>query len=363
MQRLWYHPESDSLFWSEEYPHEGLCEDMTHDLGFRLKAQDIITTPKDVEPYDHDEDVTFGDSKIGDLRIFMAFNGKVTPETAVYSGRQTREPKLPSKPTMASGTIAAAIVESYKKWERKPADLYPTPVDGTESLIPLLQSIALLSDGTVDKTGTEGRSIQRIWEPACGDGRISRVLEWHGYDVFSSDLREHSGYGRGGFNFLTDHLSEIGWDPKDDIDAIVTNPPFSHAKEFITKALTIAPVVVMLVKQTYWNTKGRLSLWDEFRPAFFLPFTWRLAFLKDERGNSPLMDCAWCVWIRGNDEPGCFMEPLRRRVYPGYHGKGLVGANANLTEAVIELGTAVAEFRSRIMASREDGGDDEEKAI
>lgn len=294
MHRLWFHPESDGLFWDTEYPHDGLCEDVT--------------------------------------------DSKVHRDAAVERGMATPPGVLPLK---AHG-MAEAIVESYKKWERKPADLYPTPVDGTESLMPLLQQYG----------------VKRVWEPACGDGRMARVLEWHGLDVLATDLREHSGYGIGGFNFLTDHLSKIGWDPKDDIDAVITNPPFSHAKEFIIKALTVAPFVAMLVKQTYWNVQGRLPLWDGFRPSYFLPVTWRLAFLKDERGNSPLMDCAWVVWVRDWNEPGCFMEPLRRRVYPGYHGRGLVGANASLTEAVVELGAAVAGFRTRILASQTDGGED-----
>lgn len=27
-----------------------------------------------------------------------------------------------------------------------------------------------------------------VWEPACGGGHISKVLEAHGYDVLSSDI-------------------------------------------------------------------------------------------------------------------------------------------------------------------------------
>ena len=33
-----------------------------------------------------------------------------------------------------------------------------------------------------------------IWEPACGEGHISKVLEQHGYEVISSDLI-YRGYG------------------------------------------------------------------------------------------------------------------------------------------------------------------------
>lgn len=219
-------------------------------------------------------------------------------------------------------TMADAIVASYKKWERKPADLYPTPVDATESIMPLIRALEVHGK-------LKGK---RVLEPACGDGRISRVLEWHGMEVTSSDIREHSGYGVGGVDFLSPGMRAL----EGHYDMVFTNPPFSLAWEFLVQARKIAPVVIFLVKQNFWNTKGRLKLWDECRPTFFLPITWRLAFLKEERGNSPLMDCAWCVWIDGMDEE-CFFEPISKVVYPGYHGKGLKGAMAGLTEAVVEL--------------------------
>lgn len=232
-------------------------------------------------------------------------------------------------------SMADAIVASYKTWERKPADLYPTPVDATESIIPLLEAIDLSPDPEL----TGPLRIQRVWEPACGDGRLARVLEHHGYEVTSSDLRECIPHpGEGGVDFLKPSVQSCF-----KYDAIITNPPFSHAREFVERARKIAPVVIMLVKQNYWNTKGRLSMWDEHRPTFFLPITWRLAFLKAERGNSPLMDCAWCVWIAGREDE-CYFEPVRKRVYPGYADIGTLGAMAALAEAAGDLAGALAEM-------------------
>src|SRR3546814_632303 len=125
-------------------------------------------------------------------------------------------------------TIADAIITSYKKWERKPADLYPTPVDGTESLIPALKAMKR----------PDGLPVKRIWEPACGDGRLARVREWHGFEVIATDLREYPGYGVGGLDFLDEHpMTKWGWDIGE-IDAIVTNPPFSLAEEFIRRSLS-----------------------------------------------------------------------------------------------------------------------------
>lgn len=213
------------------------------------------------------------------------------------------------------GTMADAITSSLAKWERKPADFYPTPVDGTNSLVPVLQAL----------------DVHRVWEPACGDGRLSRVLDWHGFDVISTDLREHSGFGYGGLDFLTDTpASKWGW-LTGDVDAIVTNPPFALAEPFIRRARSLAPTVVMLLKATYWNTQGRIALFDEHKPAYEFKLTWRLPFLEKERGKSPLMDCIWVVW---NDEarlsvdghPVCLTEPMPKVPYPGYRDRGLSAA-------------------------------------
>lgn len=278
--RLWYHQDSDALHISDVW--DGVSEDVTDIAKMRKAAKD--------------RGLTF-----------------------VYEGMETADFKR--------RTIADAIVASYKKWERKPADLYPTPVDGTESLVPVLNVMR-------DHLALTGPC--RVWEPACGDGRMARVLEWHGFDVFGSDFRETPGYGIGGIDFLKDAPRTTGLIPHDSFDMIVTNPPFSLAEQFIRKALSITPNVAMLLKATYWNAASRLPFFHEHRPAFVLPLTWRLAFLESERGKSPLMDCVWVVWSALGEEH-CVFEPIKRLRYPGYAGKGLKGAMANLEEALADL--------------------------
>ena len=56
-----------------------------------------------------------------------------------------------------------------------------------------------------------------IWEPACGDGAISKVLVEAGYQVVSTDLVDR-GYGKGGYNFLKSTIP-LG-------KHIITNPPY-----------------------------------------------------------------------------------------------------------------------------------------
>lgn len=301
---LYYHDESDSLFWSEEWPNDGQCEDVTYVDRFMDAAEKRgLKCPGKMR--DRDD----ADEKFFEVSSEVTSSGK--------------------------SSIADAIVKSYVKWERKPADLYPTPVEATEALIPVLKTMKR----------PDGKPIKKIWEPSCGDGRIARVLEWHGFEVIGTDIREYPGYGFGGIDFVNDDPVEtLGWDPRDDVDLILGNPPFSLAEEFIRKARQYCPNVIMLLKQTYWNTKGRSEgLWRDETPSLELKLTWRLAFLKKERGKSPLMDCMWVCWFEDHiaeddkGRPYCATEPLAKKQYPGYPDIGLMPALQVLEGEMHEL--------------------------
>src|SRR5690348_10540948 len=109
-------------------------------------------------------------------------------------------------------------------------DFYPTPEIATVKLL-------------------EIETFQgEIWEPACGDGAISRVLERYGYLVKSTDLIDR-GYGEGGLDFLRSQYRTRN---------IVTNPPFKFANKFIHHALTHATAkVVMLLRLNFLESKSR----------------------------------------------------------------------------------------------------------
>lgn len=259
--RLFYHPESHSYFVEEpgEWQRTGdgcLCEDVTGDDDHELAA---ACAGVDIEGLD--------------------------PETqyVVIDEQGARDVGPEEYFDKAIGGQAGAIVASMAKWARKPADLYPTPADCTYSLIPHLEEF--LPPGSV------------ILEPACADGQMSKALEEFGYEVISTDLRPDVKYGTGGIDFLADD-----YEAPEGVDAVMTNPPFKAAALFIQQALKIAPVVVMLLKAQYWNTDNRKVLFRETKPWRIFSLTWRPAFLEEERGKSPLMDCIWVVWRRGHDD-------------------------------------------------------------
>ena len=158
--------------------------------------------------------------------------------------------------------------------KRRELDFYPTPPEVTHALMQFL----------------ELHASAKVWEPACGDGAMSKVLAAYVDSVRSSDIRQ-SGYGEGGVDFLaTDHPC----------DAVITNPPFNVSAEFIRHALKQAPIVAMVLKSQYWHAKKRTELFHESPPAWVLPLTWRPDFLGGERGGAPTMEVHWTVWVRGD---------------------------------------------------------------
>jgi hypothetical protein len=167
-----------------------------------------------------------------------------------------------------------AVLANRSNEKRRELDYYPTPEDVTEALLRFLK----LPKGT-------------IWEPACGDGAMSKVIEAHGHMVISSDIRQ-TGYGEGGIDFISA--------PARKCDAIITNPPFGLAGDFIRRGTMIAPAVALLFKSQFWHAQKRTELFEQNPPTWILPLTWRPDFMFGERGGASTMDCLWSVWIKDN---------------------------------------------------------------
>ncbi len=140
-----------------------------------------------------------------------------------------------------------------------------------------------------------------IWECACGEGHISKVLEKAGYNVYSSDLI-YRGYGdTESFNFLEDTLDDFDGD-------IITNPPYKYAKEFVKTAIeTIKPghKVAMFLKLTFLESKSRRELFDKYPPKTVYVSSSRLQcakngdFEKYGKGVGTAVAYAWYVWEKG----------------------------------------------------------------
>ena len=144
---------------------------------------------------------------------------------------------------------------------------------------------------------------KKIWEPACGPGAIVKVLRSRGHEVIGSDLIRYEDpthfYGR---DFLTERLPQ-------GCGAVVTNPPFQLAAQFVRHALEIeCPLVIMLLRLAFLESVGRADIFD--RGSGFARvhvFANRLPMLHRHNWTGPKASSAiafcWMAWERGYDGP------------------------------------------------------------
>jgi len=134
-----------------------------------------------------------------------------------------------------------------------------------------------------------------ILEPACGEGHIAKVLEKHGYKVIGQDLISR-GYGVGGIDFLTQFPVE------QDVD-VITNPPYSMARQFVEKSLEIIPDgnrVAMFLKLTFLESEGRKQLFHDHPPEIIYVSVNRLKCgLNGQFGKGSAACYAWFIWRKG----------------------------------------------------------------
>lgn len=174
----------------------------------------------------------------------------------------------------------ARLIGADVTTKREKDDFYPTPPEATEAL---LRAESFRGD---------------IWEPACGDGAISQVLEAAGYRVASSDLVDR-GYGQVGVDFLMEYQGRA--------TNIVTNPPFKLAVPFVRKALDLTTgKVAMLLKIAFLEGVERAALFQHSPLARVHVFSRRVTFRNASRGDvngSGMMAFAWFVWDHEHKGP------------------------------------------------------------
>lgn len=144
-----------------------------------------------------------------------------------------------------------------------------------------------------------------IWEPACGPGSIVRVLRAAGKQVYATDLVDYDSpdQDESGWDFLLERQCPIG------VQAIVTNPPFKNAEQFVEHGLSLCPKVVMLLRLAFLESERRRKILDCGEFARVLVFRNRLPMMhRDGQGivaaekqTSSAMAFAWFVWDRNHN--------------------------------------------------------------
>lgn len=178
-----------------------------------------------------------------------------------------------------ANVYAVLGASSHSADARAPDDYYATEPKAMELLL------------------AEERFAPVVWECACGEGHLSRVLEAHGHEVVSTDL-VYRGYGR---QEAVDFLKAEGGFDGD----IITNPPYKYALEFVRKALRIVQPgrkVAMFLKLQFLEGKGGKRFFLENPPKTVYVSSSRLGCAKNGdfvKMPSSAVAYAWFVWEKG----------------------------------------------------------------
>ncbi|WP_018694326.1 class I SAM-dependent methyltransferase [Algicola sagamiensis] len=167
----------------------------------------------------------------------------------------------------------------------QPREFYPTPEDTVKALLKEL-------------TFKEGDTFL---EPCKGDGAIYDQIPLPGHQKRWAEIHE-------GVDYLNT--------PFEKADVIITNPPFSLAKEFLWKSkseLAYGGTMIYLLKLDYLGTKQRVSFWEEFGvPQKLKVITPRPRFVTINGRSNDSCEYAWYVWDYGNRLAECpFISHLR----------------------------------------------------
>lgn len=162
--------------------------------------------------------------------------------------------------------------------DRVENDFYATPIESTKALLEVEEI------------------IYPAWEPACGEGHISKLLT--GGTVFSTDL-VNRGYG-----IVKDFLVDDG---ESGAETIITNPPFNLFQEFAEQSLKLAKKKVILFgKLQALEGKKRATFMQNSPLRTVYVFKSRQNPLRngssvDENGKpwASTMAFAWFVWEIG----------------------------------------------------------------
>lgn len=171
-------------------------------------------------------------------------------------------------------------------------DFFPTPAWATYALI------------------ENERFKGDIWESACGNGAMSRVLETTGETVISSDLYDR-GFGEIGRDFLK---------PFRKADNIITNPPYNAAEGFVRSGVTHARnKFALLLRLAFLEGANRANtIFARCPPSRVWVFSERITFYPAgavQKGSGTTA-YAWFVWDK-NAQGGTELKWFK----PGYKAR------------------------------------------
>lgn len=183
---------------------------------------------------------------------------------------------------MGTTMKAALMLGVNPNAKREEHDFYATNPKAMEIAMPFLEKAGLSKD---------------VWECACGQGHLSRVLTAHGYNVVSTDAVDR------GFGSVQDFLTVEGTN-KYSCD-IVTNPPFKFAEQFVKKGMdliTYGHKVCLFLKVQFLESKSRYELFKNYPLKELLVYSERQQCAKDaafEKYTATTQCYCWFIFEKG----------------------------------------------------------------
>jgi len=137
-----------------------------------------------------------------------------------------------------------------------------------------------------------------IWEPACGEGNLAKLLMKRGHIVLATDKIDRD---FGNVHDFLENKDRLEW--RGDI---ITNPPYKGNMdiEFVKRSLDkVSPGkwVIMLFKVQFLASKKRYFLFQNLPPKYIYIHSSRIKIWKnnEDDGGSNALDYAWYVWKKG----------------------------------------------------------------
>lgn len=126
-----------------------------------------------------------------------------------------------------------------------------------------------------------------IWECACGNGRMVKVLEEYGYDVLATDKY----VGKNRIDFL---------DAGPMVDNIVTNPPFDLAEDLIHACMPrVKRKMALFLRLAFLESDHRYDrIFTKYPLEKVIVFSSRVGLLKPLPGKKQVkaVAYAWFIW-------------------------------------------------------------------
>ncbi|WP_181180092.1 SAM-dependent methyltransferase [Mesorhizobium sp. B2-1-3A] len=200
-----------------------------------------------------------------------------------------REPTRTALKRATTPNLRAAVGTDSATAAERGNNLYETPPEAMRTLLSFMRFSA------------------KVWEPACGKGAISRMLEDAGYEVELSDLVDYGTSDRHGeVQRVEDFLISPprAWDA--DRPDIVTNPPYgADLNAFVAHALRAHRPrrMALLLNLNFlcgFEDPDRNFAMDEHPPCDVYVFTRRLPMMHRDGWAGEIassrMNTAWFVW-------------------------------------------------------------------